>query len=80
MATATESTEWPTVEISSEGRALLNLFFALTESKSEDAGPRLAHEVFAADGKFITPRRAYTGTAGKSKILRSKDRRGDRYC
>lgn len=65
MPTATETTEWPSVLISPRARELLNCFFSLTESKSDDAGARLAEDVFAADGKFVTPHGTYTGTKGQ---------------
>ncbi|OQU94363.1 hypothetical protein CLAIMM_00724 [Cladophialophora immunda] len=68
---ATETTQWPATPIAAKIKDLINLFFALAESKHADAGPRLAHEVFHPDGKWLTPLGAHTGAEAISK---SRDR------
>lgn len=50
-------------------RELINLAFTLAESKAEDAGSRLAQEVFAEDASMVTPRGTSIGREGKFCLL-----------
>lgn len=69
MATATDRAEWPALDVPKDIRQLINLFFTLAESKSEDAGSRLAKEVFAEEGLMVTPRGMSVGREGKLHLL-----------
>lgn len=67
---ATDAAEWPSIAISPEARELVNLFFLCTESKLDDAGLRLAKDVFAPSGKFVTPHGTFTGSDGEYTVFR----------
>ncbi|KAL2836395.1 hypothetical protein BJY01DRAFT_251977 [Aspergillus pseudoustus] len=62
MGYPTVSTTWPKT-LPLEIRLLVDRFFILADTKSNDAGARLAHEVFIPDGQFISPHATFTGSA-----------------
>lgn len=66
MGYATESTVWPSPQISFEIKQLLDKFFSLVDNKAGDSGQRLGTEVFTPDGKFFATSGNFQGSAGMS--------------
>ncbi|KAL2784648.1 hypothetical protein BJX66DRAFT_343838 [Aspergillus keveii] len=62
MGYPTDSTIWPTC-LSSDARQLIDHFFTLADTRSDDAGPRLAQEIFTPNGEFISPQATFVGSA-----------------
>jgi len=46
-------------------KQLVHRFFALVDSKSEQAGQTLANAIFTQDGLFITANATFQGATGK---------------
>jgi hypothetical protein len=65
MGYSTASTEWPSAQTLEEFGALIDKFFALLDSTSDDVGDQLADEVFTSDGQLAAPAGKATGSAGK---------------
>jgi hypothetical protein len=64
MGYPTDTTIWPTC-LSSDARKLIDHFFTLADTRSDDAGPRIAQEIFAPGGEFISPQATFVGSAGR---------------
>lgn len=64
MSYVIERTVWPDWEITPENRALLSLFFELADTKSSEAGPRMAADVFTSDAVLAGGRGKISGTEG----------------
>ena len=62
---STSSTEWPATPIPTETKELITKFFTLVDWVNPDAGPRLASEVFAEDGKLVSPGPTFEGSEGR---------------
>jgi hypothetical protein len=52
MSSTTSSSVWPKAQ-KDEVVRLIDLYFSLVDSKEPTAGPRLADEVFARNGKWF---------------------------
>ena len=65
MGYSTVDTQWPAALISEEVRALIDLLFSTLDDSSENAGPRLADEIFAHDGMLTATAGTASGYAGK---------------
>jgi len=65
MGEVTANTIWPTsTSISAATKSLIELLFNLTDLNTPEAGPRLAEEVFAEDGEFVSAVNTTKGSAG----------------
>jgi hypothetical protein len=65
MSYVTENTIWPTsTTIPPPTRSLIELFFTLADLNAPEAGPRMAEEVFAEDGEFVSSVSTTKGSAG----------------
>jgi hypothetical protein len=64
MPYVTEDTIWPENTIPPEFKSLIQLFFSLADRKEDDAGPRLASEVFTSAASVIVGQHKITGSAG----------------
>ena len=58
------NTVWPTQGISEPVKNVISLLLQLLDDKSDDAGARLADEVFTSDGHLGAAHKAANGTAG----------------
>ncbi|UQC76533.1 uncharacterized protein CLUP02_18046 [Colletotrichum lupini] len=65
MSYVTNATDWLSDSITSQAKSLIATFYELADSKVEDAGDRLATEVFSNQATFISPSGTFNGTAGK---------------
>ncbi|OCK78476.1 hypothetical protein K432DRAFT_332005 [Lepidopterella palustris CBS 459.81] len=59
---ATDKTEWPEKPLASNIKPFIDTFFDILDNNTEDAGERLAKEIFATDGYFGTASKGYTGS------------------
>lgn len=57
---STKAHIWPQ-GVQADVQHLINLYFALVDSKDPGAGPRLADEVFARDGKWFAAAGCFEG-------------------
>ncbi|KAK1543787.1 hypothetical protein CPAR01_04420 [Colletotrichum paranaense] len=67
MSYVTNATDWLSDSITSQAKSLIATFYELADSKVEDAGDRLATEVFSNQATFISPSGTFNGTAEISK-------------
>lgn len=58
------NTVWPTRGVSEPVKNVISLLLQLLDDKSDDAGPRLADEVFTSDGHLGAAHKAAKGSAG----------------
>src|ERR1700709_2563463 len=58
------NTVWPTRGVSEPVKNVISLLLQLLDDKSDDAGPRLADEVFTNDGHLGAAHKAAKGSAG----------------
>jgi hypothetical protein len=58
-------TEWPATPVPQPIKQLLGSFFDLGDSKSEDAGRRLADEIFTPEGQIVVNKRTIKGAKGR---------------
>lgn len=65
MGYPTASTLWPNSQPSDEIRQLIDHFFVLADTKSDDVGERLAQEAFSPEGQFLSPNGTFIGAAGE---------------
>lgn len=56
---------WPISQPSSEVKQLVNCFFTLVDTNSQEVGKTLADAIFTQDGVFITANGTFQGAAGK---------------
>ncbi|KAK1480308.1 hypothetical protein CABS01_14446 [Colletotrichum abscissum] len=63
MSYVTNTTDWLSDSITSQAKSLIATFYELADSKVEDAGDRLATEVFSNQATFISPSGTFNGTA-----------------
>lgn len=64
MPYATEHTQWPEEATHANVQHLVSLVYQLIDDKSEDAGTRLANEVFTNDAQVMLPTGVYHGYEG----------------
>ncbi|KAK7443069.1 hypothetical protein Landi51_09272 [Colletotrichum acutatum] len=64
MSYVTNATNWLSDSITSQSKSLIAAFYELADSKHEDAGDRLATEVFSNEATFISPSGTFNGAAG----------------
>ncbi|OCK74256.1 hypothetical protein K432DRAFT_261378, partial [Lepidopterella palustris CBS 459.81] len=57
----TANAEWPEQELPKNLPSFINAFFEILDYNTDDAGERLANDIFAPDGVFATPKKVYTG-------------------
>lgn len=69
MSSATRSNVWPKRQ-SDDVVYLINLYFVLVDSKEPSAGPRLADEVFAKNGRWFAAAGYFEGH-GKRTLRRT---------
>ena len=69
MGYPTAATMWPTPEPSKKAKNLVDLFFTLADTKEDNAGERLATEVFTEDAVFSSSRGVYEGSQGESTLV-----------
>jgi hypothetical protein len=55
---------WPTHGVPEPVKALISLLLQLLDDPSDDAGPRLADEVFTKDGTLGAAHKSAKGSAG----------------
>jgi hypothetical protein len=55
---------WPTHGVPEPVKALISLLLQLLDDPSDDAGPRLADEVFTKDGALGAAHKSAKGSAG----------------
>ncbi|KAK1494247.1 hypothetical protein CTAM01_09128 [Colletotrichum tamarilloi] len=67
MSYVTNATDWLSDSITSQAKSLIATFYELADSKVEDAGDRLATEVFSNQATFISPSGTFNGAAEISK-------------
>lgn len=65
MNNSTISAIWPISQPSSEVKQLVDRFFSLVDTNSQEVGQTLADEIFNQDGVFITANATFQGAAGK---------------
>ena len=58
------NTVWPTRGVPEPVKNIISLLLQLLDDKSDDAGPRLADEVFTSDGHFGAAHKSVKGSAG----------------
>ncbi|KAK1725884.1 uncharacterized protein BDZ83DRAFT_730017 [Colletotrichum acutatum] len=63
MSYVTNATNWLSDSITSQSKSLIAAFYELADSKHEDAGDRLATEVFSNEATFISPSGTFNGAA-----------------
>jgi hypothetical protein len=56
-----ESTEWPSTPIPEPVQNLINRFFTLVDTKSEEARMTLSEGVFSPTGQWVHPSHVFTG-------------------
>jgi hypothetical protein len=57
-------TVWPTHDVPESVKDLISLLLQLLDDQSDDAGPRLADEVFTKDGNLGAAHKSAKGSAG----------------
>ena len=67
MCEATDSTLWPSALIAPKVKQLIKRFFSLVDDQDDNAGSRLASEVFTEDGKFFASSGSFEGAGGKGR-------------
>lgn len=65
---STNAAIWPTSMPSSDVKTLVERFFTLVDTNSDDVGQKLAEEVFTPDAVFITANTTFQGQAGETMI------------
>lgn len=68
MSYVTNATNWLSDSITSQAKSLVATFYELADSKAEDAGYRLATDVFSNEATFISPSGTFNGTAGEMNL------------
>jgi hypothetical protein len=68
VASNIANTVWPTQGIPDHVKDLIGLLLQLLDDKSDDAGPRLAEEVFTSDGQLGAAHKSAKGSAGTSSF------------
>ena len=58
------NTEWPETPVPEAAKRLIDLFLDIMDHNTEDAGDRLATEIFAPDGELRTSAAISSGEAG----------------
>jgi hypothetical protein len=58
------NTVWPTRGVCEPVKNVISLLLQLLDDKSDDAGPRLADEVFTSDGHLGAAHKPANGSAG----------------
>ena len=71
MGYPTDSTMWPSAQPSVDIKQLLDKFFGLVDNKADNAGEKLATEIFTSNGKFYATSGNFQGSAGISPNLLS---------
>ena len=67
---ATDAAEWPsTPSIPQPTKDLLNRFYRLSDTKSDDVGRQYAEDIFTSDGKIVVNRRQFRGKKGMIWLL-----------
>ena len=64
MSYVTHTTRWLGDEVDANVKALITGFYELADSKSDDAGPRMASEIFSPDAVLVTPNGTFRGKDG----------------
>jgi hypothetical protein len=62
---STSSAIWPSTQPPPEIKHLVNRFFALVDTSSEETGQTLANTIFTQDALFTTANDVFQGAAGK---------------
>ncbi|KAL2851934.1 hypothetical protein BJY01DRAFT_208821 [Aspergillus pseudoustus] len=70
MSYVLQSTKWSSTAVDPDIQSLIAGFYELADEKSPDAGPRLAHEIFAPSGKLAGSTNTFNG---REEISKSRD-------
>ncbi|KAH7131832.1 hypothetical protein B0J11DRAFT_612041 [Dendryphion nanum] len=67
MSYVTTDTVWPSLSLSIQTRYLIATFYEIADKKDDDAGDRIANEIFAENGVLVAPNGTFKGSKEISK-------------
>ncbi|KAK7894328.1 hypothetical protein LTR67_006089 [Exophiala xenobiotica] len=63
MSSRTASTSWPSATVPEAARELLEYFFSLMDTNSDEAGMKLIEDIFTPEATFISSSGVFKGSA-----------------
>ena len=64
MSSRVASTSWPSATVPKAAQDLLDYFFSLMDTNSDEAGLKLVEDIFTPDATFISSSGVFKGSPG----------------